>query len=188
MPQHRRRSFLDRLLFADRLERFERGCELARESKVLKVGDTAPEFALPNPLTGESLRLADLLGKPLLLYFGRGTWCPTCRQWMDTIQKNTAELEKRGAGAVCVMPQNPASMKPYLEAKRYPFPVLADAARDVVKRYGVYVRANFESINIARPANFVLDLTGTIRFIHIASVQFEYASFPDILAMLDALT
>ena len=47
---------------------------------------------------------------------------------------------------------------------------------------GVYVRANFESINIARPANFVLDAAGTIKFMHIASVQFEFASFDDIFA------
>jgi len=158
---------------------------LARESKVLKVGDKAPEFALANPLTGEVIRLADLLGKPLLLYFGRGTWCPTCRQWMDRIRNSVAELERRGARAVCVMPQNPASMKRFLEAKRYPFPVLADDTREVVRQYGVYVRANLESINIARPSNFVLDPSGTIRFIHIASIQFEFASFPEILAALD---
>ncbi|MCX5729726.1 MAG: hypothetical protein NTZ28_12980, partial [Nitrospirae bacterium] len=59
--------------------------------------------------------------------------------------------------------------------------------RQVVKEYGVYVRANLESINIARPANFVLDAAGTIRFIHISSVQIEFASFDDILATLDTM-
>ncbi len=160
---------------------------MARESRVLRLGDNAPEFALPDPLTDEVVRLADLRGKPLLLYFGRGTWCPTCRQWMDTLQRNTAEFASRHARVVCIMAQNPASMRPYLEAKRYPFPVLADAAREVVKEYGVYVRANFESINIARPANFVLDAAARIRFIHISSIQFEYASLPEILKALDDL-
>ena len=158
---------------------------MARESRVLKVGDQAPAFALPDPLTGNVVRLANFLGKPLLLYFGRGTWCPTCRQWMDAMQRSAPELERRGARAICVMAQNPASMKAFLAAKRYPFPVLADADREVVKEYGVYVRANFESIHIARPSNFVLDAAGTIRFLHIASVQFEFASLPEILAVLD---
>ncbi len=160
---------------------------MARENKVLAVGDVAPQFALPDPLTGEVVELADLLRRPLLLYFGRGTWCPTCRKWLGEIERNLPELTKRGAGTATIMAQSPASMKAYLEASRFPFPVLADAARDVVKQYGVYVRANFESINIARPANFVLDRHGTIRFIHIASIQVEYASFPEILAALDAL-
>ncbi|MEW5826311.1 MAG: peroxiredoxin family protein [Candidatus Bipolaricaulota bacterium] len=160
---------------------------MARESKILKLGDRAPDFALPDPLTGEVIGLADLLGKPILLYFGRGTWCPTCRQWMDKVQANIGELETRGARMVTVMAQNAAGMKAFLETKRYPFPVLADATREVAKQYGVYVRANFESINIARPANFVLDAAGTIRYLHIASIQFEYASFSEILATLDAL-
>lgn len=161
---------------------------MARENKVLSVGDAAPDFALPDALTDEIVRLADLLGNPLLLYFGRGTWCPTCRKWMSEIEMHMDDLKARGARTVTVMAQRPASMKAYLERERYPFPVLADAKRNVVKAYGVYVRANLESINIARPANFVLDTDGKIRFIHIASIQFEFASFDEILAVLDAMS
>ncbi|MEI6170946.1 MAG: peroxiredoxin family protein [bacterium] len=160
---------------------------MARENRVLKVGDKAPDFALPDALTGETVRLTDLLGKPLLVYFGRGTWCPTCRKWMSEIEKNMPELEKRGARAVAIMAQDPTRMQEVLKSHSYPFPVLADVGRKVVKEYGVYVRANFESINIARPANFVLDAAGAIRFIHISSVQIEFAAFGDILATLDAM-
>ena len=160
---------------------------MARESKVLKVGDAAPDFALPDALTGETVRLSALLGKPLLLYFGRGTWCPTCRMWMGEIEKNLPELKKRGARAVTIMAQDSARMVDYLKSHPRPFPVLADVDRQVVKEYGVYVKANFESINIARPANFVLDAAGTIRFIHIASIQIEFPAFADILAALDAM-
>ena len=160
---------------------------MARENKVLKVGEKAPDFALPDAVTGETVKLSALLGRPLLLYFGRGTWCPTCRTWMGEIDKNMPELEKRSARAVTIMAQDPARMRDYLTAHPRPFPVLADADRNVVKEYGVYVRANLESINIARPANFVLDAAGIIRFIHIASVQIEFASFPEILAVLDAV-
>ncbi len=160
---------------------------MARENEVLKVGDNAPDFALPDALTGETVRLADLLGRPLLVYFGRGTWCPTCRKWMSEIDRNMPTLEKRHARVVTIMAQDPARMQEYLKSHPHSFPVLADAERRVVKEYGVYVRANFESINIARPANFVLDAAGTIRFIHISSIQIEFASFADILATLDAM-
>jgi len=159
---------------------------MARENQILQVGDRAPGFSLPNAQTGETLRLQDLLGAPLLLYFARGTWCPTCRKWMETIRGKMGELERRGAKTVTVMAQRPERMKEYLDRQDYPFPVLADAKREVVRQYGVYVRVNFESIHIARPANFVLDSEGVIRFMHIASVQTEYASFEDILATLDA--
>jgi peroxiredoxin len=160
---------------------------MARENVVLKLGDKAPDFALPDAVTGETVRLADLLGKPLLIYFARGTWCPTCRKWMTEIAERMPELKKRGAGTVTIMAQNPVRMQDQLKGHPFPFPVLADAGRKVVREYGVYVRANFESINIARPANFVVDAAGTIRYIHIASIQFEFASFDDILSTIDAL-
>ncbi len=47
---------------------------MARESKLLKVGDRAPSFELPEAISGEEVRLEDLLGRPLMVYFGRGTW------------------------------------------------------------------------------------------------------------------
>ncbi len=47
---------------------------MARENKVLSVGDHAPDFELPDAGTGEKVRLADILGQPLMIYFGRGTW------------------------------------------------------------------------------------------------------------------
>ncbi len=47
---------------------------MARKSRVVRVGDKAPGFALPDAASGETVRLDDLLGRPLWLYFGRGTW------------------------------------------------------------------------------------------------------------------
>lgn len=47
---------------------------MSRESKVLSIGDKAPDFELPDAETGEQVRLAGLLGQPLMIYFGRGTW------------------------------------------------------------------------------------------------------------------
>ena len=50
------------------------GDDMSRENKVSSVGEKAPDFELPDAETGEMVRLADLLGQPLLTYFGRGTW------------------------------------------------------------------------------------------------------------------
>lgn len=160
---------------------------MVRENQVLKVGERAPDFALPDVLTGETVALTGNLGNPLLLYFARGTWCPSCRKWMRQIADRLPDLQRRGAKVVAVVAQQPRRAATDLRSDPYPFPVLADASRTVVKEYGVYVRANFESVNIARPATFVLDSAGVIRFMHIASVQFEFASWPDIFAVLDDL-
>ncbi|MDY6797065.1 MAG: redoxin domain-containing protein [Actinomycetota bacterium] len=47
---------------------------MSRESKILGVGDRAPDFELPDANTGEPVKLDDLLRQPLMIYFGRGTW------------------------------------------------------------------------------------------------------------------
>ncbi len=97
------------------------------------------------------------------------------------------ELEKRGTRAVVILAEKLQRMKAYLENHSYPFPLLSDEKREVVKKYGVYVRVNFESVHIARPATFVLDGGGFIRYVFIASIQTEYPEDADIYAALDVM-
>jgi peroxiredoxin len=47
---------------------------LPLENKALRVGDRAPDFTLTDAGSGEAVSLGDLLGQPLFLSFGRGTW------------------------------------------------------------------------------------------------------------------
>jgi peroxiredoxin len=47
---------------------------MPRKSRRLKPGDKAPDFALEDAATGKLVALRDLLGRPLLLVFLRGTW------------------------------------------------------------------------------------------------------------------
>lgn len=44
------------------------------ENKIVRVGDEAPDFSLTDAATGEEVSLDDLVAKPLMLMFGRGTW------------------------------------------------------------------------------------------------------------------
>ncbi len=106
---------------------------------------------------------------------------------MGHIQSKHEELERRGVGAVTILAQNREKIAEYLKDHTFSFPVLADAERRVVKEYGVYVRANFESVNIARPANFILSADGTVKYIHIASIQTEYPKDAEIFATFDAM-
>ncbi|MBN2169194.1 MAG: redoxin domain-containing protein [Actinobacteria bacterium] len=47
---------------------------MPKENTLLKTGDKAPEFTLPDADSGEMVSLSDLLGQPLVIIFGRGTW------------------------------------------------------------------------------------------------------------------
>lgn len=49
------------------------------------------------------------------------------------------------------------------------------------------MRVNFESVNISRPAEFVLDADGTIKYIYIGKIQTDFPPVEEILSVLDGL-
>ncbi len=86
-----------------------------------------------------------------------------------------------------VLAQNTEGVKEYLNAQPHPFRVLPDETREVVKAYGVYVHVNFESYNIARPAVFLLDAEGKIRYMYIGYHQADYPPMGEVLTALDGV-
>lgn len=106
---------------------------------------------------------------------------------MGHIRDIYEEFEKRDVKIVQILAEKYERIEEFLKENHYPFPILSDQKRVVVKEYGVYVRANVDSINIARPANFILDADGTILFIHMGSVQFDFPSDKDIFSVLNTL-
>ena len=66
---------------------------------------------------------------------------------------------------------------------RYGFPVLCDAGRTVVKRYGVWDPIGLASLNTAHPAAFLIDgRTRAIRYAFVGRTQFERAPLDAMLA------
>ena len=78
-------------------------------------------------------------------------------------------------------------MQEFLKTHDYPFPLLSDVRREVVKEYGVYVRMNFESVNISRPAEVIVDTDKTVKYIYVGSIQTDFPKDEDVLALLDSL-
>lgn len=44
----------------------------------------------------------------------------------------------------------------------------------MARAYGVHVALAFDSVNIARPATFVIDRGRVVRYVFVASSQFEF--------------
>ncbi len=58
----------------------------------------------------------------------------------------------------------------------YPFPLLCDPDRAVIKRYGVWHPVGFDSFNTAHPACFLIDAAQRrIRYAFVGSSQFARA-------------
>ena len=75
---------------------------------------------------------------------------------------------------MAVVAQRSEKVKRYIEDTGLPFDILVDETRDTVKAYGVWHRIGFDAWNIARPALFVIDRGGIIRYVFVAGLQTEF--------------
>ncbi len=72
----------------------------------------------------------------------------------------------------------------FAERSRFSFPLLFDEDRKVTKAYGVYHLIGKDAFNIARPSTFIINRSGTIRFVHVASHQKERPSAEELIEKL----
>lgn len=125
---------------------------------MLKTGDTAPDFTLPDQ-HGTLVSLRDLLSRgPVLLYFYPVDATPICTAQACMVRDSAAELERAGVLAVGISAQGVGSKRRFAESKRLTHTLLADADKRVASAFGV--RALFGLL--PRRASFLIDPDGTI--------------------------
>lgn len=76
----------------------------------------------------------------------------------------------------------------YLAAHSTPFPFLLDESREVSRAYGVYRRLSMDSINIARPATFVVAPNRQTRYIYCGSDQSDRAPINQVLEIFQSIS
>ena len=131
------------------------------------VGQSAPTFALPDPVTDTTVSLPDFAGQDVLLVFLRGTWCPYCVEQLNVLKKNFTALQKARVAVVAVACQSQFTVKLFLGASPLPFPLLCDGSRAVAKAYGTHYLFSHEGFNLSHPALFILDTAHRVTFAHI---------------------
>ncbi len=130
------------LVQADRLAVSERAAaELFAtgiEDAILPVGATAPEFALQDAKTGQTVRLSDLLALgPVVVKFFRGRWDPYCVTELETWREFHPRLRERGVLLVAVSPQTRRQNDFTAQQHALPFPILSDPGCGVAQEFGL---------------------------------------------------
>lgn len=116
----------------------------------LQVGKPAPDFELTD-LDGESVRLSDLQGKPVLLVFG-ATWCPPCRAEAPLVQ----EVHEDHPEMIVIwvdMEETASTVRTYVKKTGLTHRVLLDTSGRVAELYHIY----------AIPTSFFIDSDGILR-------------------------
>jgi peroxiredoxin Q/BCP len=131
---------------------------------VVAVGEPAPDFELTTD-TGESVRLSDLRGSPVVLYFYPKDDTPGCTRQACGFRDAYAAYEERGAVILGVSPDREASHAKFRAKYDLPFTLLADPDRAVARTYDVWREKTSygkKTMGILR-STFVIGPDGTIR-------------------------
>ncbi len=103
----------------------------------LKTGDPAPDFTLPTD-TGESLRLSDLRGKRVVLYFYPADDTPGCTAQACGLRDAYPRIEEQNAVVLGVSPDDAESHRKFKTKYNLPFTLLVDADHKVAAAYGAW--------------------------------------------------
>ncbi|HOW72440.1 MAG TPA: thioredoxin-dependent thiol peroxidase [Phycisphaerae bacterium] len=128
-----------------------------------EVGKKAPPFSAPAS-NGKTIRLADLKGSVVALYFYPKDNTPGCTTEACGFRDAYTRLTKEGIIILGVSPDSLDSHRKFTAKFNLPFPLLADTDQAICKAYGVWQTKSMygrEYMGVAR-TTFVIDRDGTI--------------------------
>jgi len=174
------------------------------EAAILKVGEKAPEFSLPDQ-NGNSINSTDLLKKgPIILTFYRGVWCPYCNLDLGNLKRYMNDFEAGNATLLSISPQIAEHNAQIIERQRLPFDLLSDLGNEVAAKLGLrwemvdplkslyndqfqisLPKYNGEdSWTLPMPARYLIDTEGIVRY---AEAKADYTNRPNPDALIEVL-
>lgn len=130
---------------------------------MVQEGQQAPDFELASD-SGERVRLSDLRGKPVVLYFYPRDDTPGCTKEACGFRDAYGEFEERGAVVLGVSPDDEASHARFKKKYSLPFTLLADPEHEAAEAYGAWrEKKNYgKTYWGVHRSTFVIDADGTI--------------------------
>jgi peroxiredoxin Q/BCP len=105
---------------------------------MLETGAKAPEFDLPDQ-DGQRVRLADLRGQTVVLYFYPKADTPGCTTQACGVRDHLPNYTDLGTVVMGVSPDPVKAVKKFHDGQGLNFTLLADADHKVTEEYGVWV-------------------------------------------------
>jgi peroxiredoxin len=163
------------------------GLVAAPTAEPLAVGERLPA-AVIRTIADETVTLTDAVaGRPTVLLFYRGGWCPYCVRHLAAVAEVETEILAAGFQIIALSPDQPAKLraKPAQENLRYAlysdstmaaaqaFGIAFKVPDELVAKYKDSYRIDLEADSgqthhlLPHPAVFIVDAQGIIRFVHV---------------------
>ena len=134
---------------------------------MIKIGATAPDFTAPTD-GGGTVRLKDLRGKKVVLYFYPKDNTPGCTTESCDFRDAQAKFEAKDAVILGVSPDSVKSHDKFKEKFDLPFTLISDEDHKIAEAYGVWQEKSMygrKYMGIQR-STFVIDEKGKIAAIY----------------------
>lgn len=87
---------------------------------------------------------------------------------MRSFEQRLNEFHDQGVELLAISVDSPGESQKLCQARGYHFPFLSDAKAEVIRKYGVlHSGAGENGKDIARPAEFLVDSNGVIRWVNL---------------------
>jgi peroxiredoxin Q/BCP len=129
----------------------------------LKPGDPAPDFTLRTD-SGDTLSLADLRGKKVILYAYPAAMTPGCTTQACDFRDSLDSLHAAGYQVVGISPDSPEQLAKFRERDALTFPLVSDPDKAVLTAYGAWgEKQNYgRTVTGVIRSTFVIDEQGVI--------------------------
>lgn len=135
---------------------------------MIRNGEPATKFTLTDAIGGEH-SLESFAGKPVILLFFRGTFCPSSRKALCSWQDFSKSVNDLGFGLLAISGDSAENLAPFAEQYGLKMPLLLDSDLGVSKSFGVYIANNRQVGDYGEPALVIVDAKGRVAFSAISS-------------------
>lgn len=103
----------------------------------LEIGDTAPDFSLPDA-EENTVSLKDFIGRKTIIYFYPKASTPGCTNQACDFRDNIASLQSHGYAVVGISPDATSALAKFTSKENLNFPLLSDEDHAVAESYGAW--------------------------------------------------
>ena len=104
------------------------------------------------------------------------------------MEQSLGEFKKRGVRIVAVSVDSPETNREHAGKQGYTYTFLSDEKREVIRRYDLVHAGGGPTGDIARPAEFLIDAAGTVRWVNLTDNYRIRPRPDDILKVVDSLS